>query len=339
MNINFNYCLGFIIAFVLTAVISPIIIKILKKEKVKQTILSYVDNHNSKQGTPTMGGIIFIFSISLLAIIMTGGKSTLTNIVIVVFFAYGLVGFLDDFIKAKFKRNLGLRAYQKIIFQLVIATAVSVFVYRSNLVGGGLIVPFSNKIVDVGWWIIPISVVVFLAASNSVNLIDGLDGLAGSTVSVSTIGFVLLLSVLMLGRLEGASTLMLGEYKYLILLCIIVVGTLFAFLLFNSFPAKVFMGDTGSLALGALVGCLFIFTRTTLYLPLLGVAFVVTSLSVIIQVAYYKLTKKRVFLMAPLHHHFERKGYHEVKIVVWYSLISAAVIVLTIGLELAIGGV
>ena len=334
MNTNFNYLLGLILAFVSTLLLAPLVIYLLKKEKVKQTILHYVDNHASKAGTPTMGGIIFIVTISLLSIWLSGGDKSLTNVLIIVFFGYGLVGFLDDFIKFKFKRNLGLRAYQKIIFQVAISAIVAVFVYKSPLIGSTLYVPFVNKMIDVGVWIIPITMIVFLASSNSVNLIDGLDGLSASTVIVYTLSFIFILFIFIMDRIAGASQIVLAEYKSLILVCCIVVGALMAFLLFNGFPAKIFMGDTGSLALGSFVASVAIFTKSTLYIPLLGIAFVITALSVIIQVAYYKLTKKRVFLMAPLHHHFERKGYHEVKIVSWYAVLSMVAGIIVVMIEL-----
>lgn len=334
MNVNYNYILAAIIAFVATAFIAPLVIGFLKKEKVKQTILSYVDNHSSKQGTPTMGGIIFIVAIAIISLLFTGGERTLTNILIIVFVGYGVVGFLDDFIKFKFKRNLGLRAYQKIIFQVAIAVVVSIFVYKSPLIGSEIILPFTGRTIDIGEWIIPLNIIVFLAASNSVNLIDGLDGLSASTVITYTIGFVFLLVIFINQQIASMSSVVLLEYKALALVCAVVIGALLAFLLFNGFPAKIFMGDTGSLALGAFVACIAIFTKSTLYIPMLGFVFVVTALSVIIQVAYYKLTKKRVFLMAPLHHHFERKGYHEVKIVMWYTVISLIIAGVVVLLEL-----
>ena len=333
MNLNYNYLLAFIVAFCLTIIIAPLVIQFLKKEKIKQTILSYVDNHNIKQGTPTMGGLIFIVVICVLALIFSEGKSIFINVSVVVFFSYGLVGFLDDFLKFKFKRNLGLRAYQKIIFQLAISVIVAIFVYKSELLGGELFLPFVNKSINIGWWIIPLTAIVFLATTNSVNLIDGLDGLCSSTVIVYVLSFIALIVTFFGERLLGLSNVLLFEYKSLIVLSCIVMGALFGFLLFNCYPAKIFMGDTGSLALGAIVSCLAIFTKTTLYLPILGCAFVVTALSVIIQVAYFKLTKKRVFLMAPLHHHFERKGVHEVKIVVWYAIISLIVSAIVVLIE------
>ena len=321
----FNYVEALVMSFLLTLIISPFVISFMRKEKIKQTILHYVDNHNSKAGTPTMGGIIFILSISIISYIFFVGSNTLAGVSLLIFMVYGLTGFLDDFIKFKFKRNMGLRAYQKFLFQLAVAIMVAIFVYKNQLVGSLLYVPFTDKTIDVGFWIIPIVVIVFLATTNSVNLTDGLDGLATSTTMCYTISIISLIFVMLAGNLAGNSEVFLMEYKNLIILGFVVIGAMLSFLLFNCFPAKIFMGDTGSLALGAFVGSIGVFTRLTLYIPIFGIMFVLSTLSVMIQVAYYKLTKKRVFLMAPLHHHFEKKGVHEVRICVWYSMITILV--------------
>lgn len=322
MTQYFVYVQAMVSSFLVTLLISPFVISLMKKEKIKQTILHYVDNHASKNGTPTMGGIIFLISISVVAYIFFSGESSLAGVSLLVFLSYGLTGFLDDFIKFKFHRNLGLRAYQKILFQLAIAVTIAFFAYKNQYVGGKLLVPFSNKMIDVGWWIVPIIVFVFLACTNSVNLTDGLDGLASSTTMCYTISMVAIMFLMLATRLGNVSSLYLVEYKNLIVLGFVVIGAMLCFLAFNCFPAKIFMGDTGSLALGAFVACIAIFSRMTLYIPILGFMFVLSSLSVIIQVAYYKMTKKRVFLMAPLHHHFEKKGIHEVRISVVYSVIT-----------------
>ena len=320
--------------FLLSLVISPFVISLIKREKVKQVILHYVDNHQAKSGTPTMGGIIFLLSISIIAFIFFKGSYTLAGVSLIVFIAYGITGFLDDFLKFKFKRNLGLRAYQKILFQLVIASAVAYFVYTSELVGSSLNIPFVDVSIDVGFWIIPIVIVVFLACTNSVNLTDGLDGLASSTVMCYMLSFIFLTLIMLTTRLDSITTIEMLEYKNIIILCSTIVGAMLCFLLYNCFPAKIFMGDTGSLALGGLVACVAIFTKNTLFIPILGIMFVLSSVSVIIQVAYYKLTKKRVFLMAPLHHHFERKGVHEVRIVVVYSVITFIIGAITVLIKL-----
>lgn len=320
--------------FLLSLLISPFIISLIKREKVKQVILHYVENHQSKAGTPTMGGIIFLISICIVAFIFFKGSYVLAGVSLLVFIAYGITGFLDDFLKFKFKRNLGLRAYQKIIFQLLIAGAVAYFVYTSELIGSSMNVPFLNISINVGAWIIPIVIVVFLACTNSVNLTDGLDGLAASTVMCYMLSFVFLMIVMFTTRFDSITTIELFEYKNLIILCCSVIGAMLCFLLYNCFPAKIFMGDTGSLGLGGLVACVAIFTKNTLFIPILGIMFVLSSVSVIIQVAYYKMTKKRVFLMAPLHHHFEKKGVFEGRIVMIYSVITSIIGLLVVLTEL-----
>ena len=169
----------FLYAFFFALIISPLVISIMKREKIKQTILHYVDGHKSKNGTPTMGGLIFLIAISVISLICFQGKSLYAKMSVIIFLAYGVVGFLDDYIKFKFKRNLGLRAYQKILFQLFVSFAVGFFVYKN--IGGVLLIPFVNRFVDFGIWIIPFVILIYLATTNSVNLTDGLDGLATST--------------------------------------------------------------------------------------------------------------------------------------------------------------
>ncbi len=317
-----KYC---IIGFLVTLVISPFVISFIKREKVKQVILNYVESHSVKAGTPTMGGIIFIISIAVTTLICINGESNLAKFSILVFVAYGMIGFLDDFIKFKFKRNLGLTALQKIIFQLAISLAVGFFVYKSNLVGSVLLLPFSKFSVDIGWGIILVVAIIYLAATNAVNLTDGLDGLASSTTMAYMLSFLMLLLIFLETNLAGISEILKTELSNIAILCSITVGAMLSFLVFNCFPAKIFMGDTGSLALGSLVASVAVFSRMSLFIPILGIMFVLSAVSVIIQVAYYKLTKKRIFLMAPLHHHFEKKGVHEVRITVCYALVTLLV--------------
>ncbi|MBR1984882.1 MAG: phospho-N-acetylmuramoyl-pentapeptide-transferase, partial [Clostridia bacterium] len=324
------YIQACVACFLLSIVISPMVISVIKREKMNQVILHYVESHKSKAGTPTMGGIIFIISIAISALIFFKGSSNLGLVCVLVFVCYGIVGFLDDFIKFKLKRNLGLRAYQKLLFQLIIAGGVAYFVYASPIIGSKLFIPFVNIEIDVGAWIIPIVIVVFLASTNSVNLTDGLDGLAASTVLCYMLSFVFLMLVMLNSRLLNITTIELFEYKNIIILCSCVIGAMMCFLLYNCFPAKIFMGDTGSLSLGSLVASVLIFSRCTLFIPVLGIMFVLSSVSVIIQVAYYKMTKKRVFLMAPLHHHFEKRGVFEGRIVMCYAIITSLVGLITV---------
>ena len=308
--------------FLFTLVISPFVISLIKREKIKQVILNYVEEHKSKAGTPTMGGIIFLISISIVSLICVGEKSSLAKMTIYIFLAYGLVGFLDDFIKFRFNRNLGLKAYQKLLFQLIIAVFIGYYVYKNNYVGGVLVVPFSKISIDIGVWIIPLVAVIYLATTNSVNLTDGLDGLASSTTLAYLVSFVLLMLILLKTTFVSFDAVLVSELNNILIVSAISAGAMLSFLLFNCFPAKIFMGDTGSLALGSLVASVLVFSRMSLYIPIFGFMFVMSSVSVIMQVAYYKLTKKRVFLMAPLHHHFQMKGVHEVRITVVYALIT-----------------
>jgi len=323
-----NLLESFLYAFFFALIVSPLVISIMKREKIKQTILHYVDGHKSKNGTPTMGGLIFLISISVISLICFQGKSLYAKMSVIIFLAYGVVGFLDDYIKFKFKRNLGLRAYQKILFQLLVSFAVGFFVYKN--IGGVLLIPFTNKFIDFGIWIIPFVILIYLATTNSVNLTDGLDGLATSTTLIFLISFVVLLNIFMETGVVAINVSNLEEFKNLSTLSVVACGVLLCFLLFNCFPAKIFMGDTGSLALGSLIASISIFSGMELYIPILGIVFVSSAVSVILQVAYYKLTKKRIFLMAPLHHHFEKKGVHEVRITFSYSLVSLIIGVVVI---------
>lgn len=311
-----KYIIGFLVAFFLTLIFAPIIFKFSKKIKAEQTILHYVKEHENKAGTPTMGGLMFIFGAIVVSLCFYKTDFMFAIVALATFFAYGLLGFLDDFIKVHYKQNLGLRAYQKILGQLGIAVIIAIFVY--NTIGGEIIIPFLNQNINIGFWIIPLVVLVYVATVNSVNLIDGMDGLCAS----SSINYLFFISVLlMLGNLDiiGAN---LSEIQNLVLTNYVLIGALFAFLIFNSFPAKIFMGDTGSLALGGYIASVSIFTKNILFIPILGFVFVITSLSDIIQVLHYKRTKKRIFKMAPLHHHFQMSGIHENKIVFGYFVVG-----------------
>ena len=311
--------------FLLTLVISPFVISLIKREKVKQVILNYVEEHKQKAGTPTMGGLIFLISISVVSLIFLRESSSLAKMTIYIFLAYGIVGFLDDFLKFKFKRNLGLRAYQKIIFQLAISIGIGFYVYFNELVGGELVVPFSNKTINISYWIIPLVALIYLATTNSVNLTDGLDGLASSTTFGYMLSFIGLMFVFIQTQFWGRSEAFILELKNINLVASVTIGAMLCFLTFNCFPAKIFMGDTGSLALGSLVASVAVFSKMSLFIPILGIMFVASSVSVILQVSYYKLTKKRIFLMAPLHHHFQKKGIHEVRITFIYAVITVLV--------------
>jgi len=313
-------------SFILCLIISPFVIKMTKKLKASQPLYEYVDMHNKKSGTPTMGGIIFIIGIVVTSILFIGFESKLSLVCLGVFLSFGLVGFIDDFLKIKHKQNMGLKAYQKVVFQLAIALIVSFFAYFNGLIGSTLYLPFVNLEIDLGIFYVPFTVLVFLAVTNSVNLTDGLDGLAGGVSLGYIVNFsVIILTIISSLKLLGTNSLIISEYTNLTLIMAASIGSLLAYLLFNSFPAKIFMGDTGSLALGGLIACLNIFTKQTFLIPILGVMFVVSAVSVILQVVKFKLTKKRMFLMAPFHHHLEKKGMNETKIVSVYIIITIIV--------------
>ena len=315
--------LAFLLTFLISVVLAPFVIKLAKKVGAKQEILEYVTAHKSKQGTPTMGGLIFVLPTILVSLALCNGQATMMLVALGVFAGYSLLGFLDDFIKVHTHKNLGLRAYQKIIGQLGIAVIIGFYMYFYSPIGATLFVPFYGSI-DIDWWIIPFAIFVFLAMTNATNLTDGLDGLAGSTSFVMLVCFTAI--ILITGNVmlnNGGSLGLINEFENLALLGACSAGGVLAFLCFNSYPARVFMGDTGSLGLGGLITCLAVFSGWTLLLPLMCVVFVVSAVSVIVQVLHYKRTKKRIFLMAPLHHHFEKKGVFETKIVAIYTIITA----------------
>ena len=309
-----KYIFAFLIAFVVTLVFAPLVFLMSKKIKAQQTILHYVKEHESKQGTPTMGGVMFILPAIVVSLFFFSEDFMLAIISLAVFLAYAVLGFLDDFIKVKFKQNLGLRAYQKIIGQLGIALIIAIFAYK--FVGSEIIIPFTNNTIDLGIFIIPIIIFVYVATVNSVNLIDGLDGLC----SWSSISYIFFFSVILMMTASAQNGIMLAETQNILISNYAVLGALFAFLFFNTYPAKIFMGDTGSLGLGGYIATVSILTKNMLLIPILGLVFVITTISDIIQVLHFKRTKKRIFKMAPLHHHFQMSGVHENRVVFGYFL-------------------
>ncbi|MBN2879680.1 MAG: phospho-N-acetylmuramoyl-pentapeptide-transferase [Clostridia bacterium] len=299
-----------IAAFVTALILGPLIIPMLQKLKFGQTIRDDgPQSHLSKQGTPTMGGLLIILSVLATCAIFLREYDLKILMGFAAFIGFGLIGFIDDAIIIKKKQSLGLRAWQKLTLQILLATAIGVYIYLSA--GSKILLPFSSAEWDIGIWIIPLSAFILVAMSNSVNLTDGLDGLA---TSVSLVYFAFY-------AVAFAAGLIFAEKNIVILVSSLIGGGL-GFLFFNRYPARIFMGDTGSLALGGIAAYLALVTRTVFWIPIVGLMFVLSSISVIIQVYHYKRTKKRVFKMAPLHHHFEQLGYHEITIVATYIIIS-----------------
>ncbi len=320
-----------LVAFIIGVLISPLFIKLLKRLKFKQNIYEYVENHKQKQGTPTMGGLIFIVAIFIASICLLNKNSSLALLSLTSMLAFGAIGFLDDFIKIKCKRNLGLRAYQKVIGQFSVAILLCVFCYISDIVPKNIFLPFCAQTINLGWAYIPLMILVLIAITNSINLTDGLDGLAGGISFVYIVSFSITLFLFILnGTKVGINFIYIEEWKNLLIVGGSASGALLAYLLHNSFPALIFMGDTGSLALGGLFGFMAIACGQVLLIPILGACFVASSVSVIVQVLYFKLTKKRIFKMAPYHHHLQLKGMHESKIVSIYIIVSIVIGVLGI---------
>ena len=317
-----KFILSGAISFLFACLFAPLVISVCKKLKASQTILHYVDKHAGKQGTPTMGGVIFLAAM-LVGLCFLLPEQRFTSIfLILVTLSYGLLGFLDDFIKIRYHHNEGLRPYQKIIGQFGLALIVSLYIYFS----GRTSLNFFGITFHIGAFIIPLVILVFIATTNSVNLTDGLDGLAGGVSFVYLLIFGILLTLFNSIEMSNLAIITFS-------LC----GGLLGFLMFNCFPAKIFMGDTGSLALGGFIGTVAVLTGLELILPIMGIMFVLSAVSDILQVLYFKKTKgKRIFLMAPLHHHFEQKGVHENRIVIVYISITAVISLIVLGVYLIV---
>ncbi len=326
---------GFILSFILGIVLMPLIIKIIRKFSCSQTILEYVEEHKSKQGTPTMGGVVFFIS-TLLIVVCLMDYSTELAMALGVGLAFAIIGFMDDFIKVKFKQNLGLRPYQKIIGQVGVALILAVYIYFWSPNKGIIYLPFTFKAIDLGIWIIPLVIIVCLGATNSVNLTDGLDGLAGGVSVIYSGIFIALITIFStLAFKNGELDSFVTMYKDMALLLAIFMGSIIAFLIFNTNKASIFMGDVGSLGIGGLFASSACIMGFEFMLAIVGVMFVVSALSVILQVLYFKKTKgKRIFKMAPLHHHFQMCRHSEAKIGYIYQtitlMIGLVVILLTL---------
>jgi phospho-N-acetylmuramoyl-pentapeptide-transferase len=311
-----------IMAFLITVLLAPIFIPFLRRLKFGQSIRDEgPQSHQKKTGTPTMGGIVFLLSIVITTFVMTGKYSEPgpeTYLMLLVLVGFGLLGFLDDFIKVVMKRNLGLTSKQKLLGQIIISV-IFYLVFKQNDFPTTVSIPLTDITFDLGWMYILFIIFWLVGFSNAVNLTDGLDGLVSGT---SAIAFGAL-AVLAWNQ---------GQYDVSIF-SVAVVGAVLGFLVFNAHPAKVFMGDTGSLALGGAIAAIAILTKLEIILILIGGVFVIETLSVILQVASFKSTGKRIFKMSPLHHHYELVGWSEWRVVVTFWTVGLLFAVLGIYIE------
>ena len=293
------------IGFLCSSILGLILVPMLKKMHVGQKISVFVgENHRKKEGTPTMGGLIFIIPtvVISLGLILTKKIPYTSNlgIVLLVFIGYAVIGFLDDFLSIKKKNNEGLTTYQKLFLQVLIAVGFF-YIYMKNGGQTSWIVGTLHIDIEMGWLYGLFILLILVGASNAVNLTDGLDGLAGGLSAIAFIAFSLI-------------SLMVG-FEDIGIFSLILVGSIIGFLVFNTHPAKIFMGDTGSLALGGVMGTIAILTHRELTLLVVAGIFVIETLSVIIQVFWVQVLHKKLFLMTPLHHHFEKLGWKETDIV------------------------
>ena len=296
----------------------PLLIPALHRLKFGQSVRDDgPKSHLKKQGTPTMGGVIFFFTLTLGGIFLAKDSVTFWFLLATAL-GFGLIGFVDDYIKIVKHRSLGLTAWQKILAQVVLSAVLTYAALNILGIGTEIIIPGTSIVIDLGWGYIPFVMILLIGTTNAVNLTDGLDGLAAGVTLIVATGFGLIGYI--------------SNFFSATLFAAVLVGSCLSFLFFNLHPAKIFMGDTGSFVLGGAVAALAIVTKTELFLPIMGVVYVAEVLSDIIQVSVYKRKKKRVFRMAPIHHHFELGGWKEQKVV--YTFWMAAAIAVLIGLVL-----
>lgn len=305
-----NIIISTLAAFFAAILAGPVFIPLLRKLKFGQTIREEgPQSHLVKSGTPTMGGVIFIVSSLVVTALAVRNPGDEAMIAMYAFIAFGIIGAMDDSLKILRKKNLGLRAYQKMILLLGVSGIFAYYAASNQSIGTAVLIPFTGTTFDLGIWYIPFIIFYFVSVTNAVNLTDGLDGLA-ATVTLVVMAFFTVVSFAM------------GHYT-LAVFCGVVAGSLLGFLKFNAYPAQVFMGDTGSLALGGAVAAAAMILKLPLIILIVGAIYVVEALSVVLQVSSFKLTKKRIFKMAPIHHHFELSGWHETKVVSMFSIVTA----------------
>ena len=313
-KMNFRILMPVIISFAISVILCPLLIPFLKRLKFGQFVRDDgPERHQKKSGTPTMGGIIILLSVTLTSIFYIGKYKDMIPVLFATV-GFGLIGFLDDYIKIVMKRSLGLRAWQKLVGQILVTAILGFYLVNYTEVGSTMLIPFTGgfqggKYLDTSFLFVPILFIVVLGTVNGANFTDGLDGLASSvTILIATF-----FSVIAIGINSGISPITCA-----------VAGSLLGFLVFNIYPARVFMGDTGSLALGGFVAASAYMLRMQLFIVIVGLIYLIEVLSVMLQVGYFKLTGgKRIFKMAPIHHHFELCGWPETRVVAVFSIVTA----------------
>ena len=307
---NSTILMSVLLPFVISVALGPLVIPFLRRLKVGQTVREEgPQSHLKKNGTPTMGGILILVSVVITSLFFVRDYPKIIPVLFLTL-GFGLIGFMDDYIKVVLKRSMGLRAWQKFALQIVVTGVFACYLLRYTDVPLSMKVPFLHGVLlDFGIWNIPILFFIVIGTVNGTNFTDGLDGLASSvTVLVATF-----FSVVAIGTGSGIEPITCA-----------VAGALLGFLLFNVYPASVFMGDTGSLALGGFVAAAAYMMQMPLFIVIVGFIYMIEVLSVILQVTYFKLTRgRRIFKMAPIHHHFELCGWSETRVVAVFSIVTA----------------
>ncbi|MBI3351250.1 MAG: phospho-N-acetylmuramoyl-pentapeptide-transferase [Nitrospirae bacterium] len=331
--ITFRAIYATLTALIISFLLGPYLIKMLQGWKIGQQIRAIgPQSHQVKSGTPTMGGILILIAIILATLLWADLKNRYIWLVILATVGFGMVGFWDDYLKVVRKKSDGLLPRYKFGLQLLIASLIAIILFYSPAYSTKLNFPFFKHFLpDLGWFYVPFIIFIIVGASNAVNLTDGLDGLAIGPIIVTSVAYLIVAYVsgnhkfaeyLLIPYIEGS-----GELS---VFCGAIIGASLGFLWFNAYPASVFMGDVGSLPIGGALGTVAIVSKHELLLLLVGGIFVIEALSVITQVISYKTRGRRVFLMSPIHHHFELKGWHESKVVVRFWIIAIILALLSL---------
>ena len=310
MNLYIAVAIPVMIAFFISVALGPVIIPFLRKLKFGQTVREEgPQSHLKKNGTPTMGGIIFLISVILTSCLFVKDYPKIIPVLFVTV-GFGVIGFLDDYIKVVLKRSEGLTPSQKMLGQFLVTGVFAVYMYKFSGISMEMLIPFfPGKTLNLGFLTIPVMFLAIIGTVNGVNFTDGLDGLATSVTIMVAIFF----GVVALGMNSGVWPVACA-----------VIGALLGFLLFNVYPASVFMGDTGSLALGGFVAAMAYMLQMPMFILIVGLIYWIEILSVIIQVGYFKISHgKRIFRMAPIHHHFELGGWSETRVVAVFTIVTA----------------